>query len=160
MRTCTTPCRNRSAHHSVILLHLAYNALLKINNTTSSDDTAKQVLIAEDEPSIRSMLQQFLKMWGYRTLVASDGKQALEVAQQHPGDIDLLLSDVTMPEMGGQELAEKLTKKRPSIKVILMSGFSHLPVVLRRGWKFIQKPFQPSTLKQTIKESLDIKGSL
>ena len=73
---------------------------------TPSDSEAKQILIAEDEPAIRHLLQKLLNHWGYRTLVAHDGKQAIEVAGQHPGDIDLLLSDVTMPEMGGQELAE------------------------------------------------------
>jgi two-component system cell cycle sensor histidine kinase/response regulator CckA len=124
------------------------------NHTPDEFSTAKQVLIAEDEPAIRSMLQAFLRMWGYRTLVASNGKQALEVSEQHKGDIDILLSDVTMPVMDGQELAEKLTRKRPFIRVILMSGFSHMQVVLRRGWKFIQKPFKPSTVKETIEEVL------
>jgi len=127
---------------------------LEPNKTNHSDSTSKQVLIADDEPAIRMLLQKSLKMWGYRTLVASSGKQALEVADQHKGDIDLLLSDVTMPEMDGQELAEKLTKKQPFIKVILMSGFSQMQVALRGGWRFIQKPFRPSVIKATIEEIL------
>lgn len=124
---------------------------MELNN---SNDLAKQVLIAEDEPSIRILLQRLLKGWGYRTLVASNGKQALEMAEQHTGDIDLLLSDVTMPEMDGHELADKLTHKRPFIKVILMSGFSHMQVSLRRGWRFVQKPFKPSAIKDALKNLL------
>ena len=81
-------------------------------------------------------------------------KEALEVAEHHVGDIDLLLSDITMPEMGGQELADKLTKKQPAIKVILMSAVSRLHLVLQRGWKFLQKPFKPADVKKTIEEVL------
>ena len=88
--------------------------------------TAKQGFIAKT--CIRALLKRLLNMWGYHTLVASNGKEAMEVAAQHTGDIDSLLSDVTMArKMGGQELAEKLTKKRPFIKVIGMH------VILRRG---------------------------
>jgi len=123
-------------------------------NSTPDSSTAKQVLLAEDDAGIRSLLQKLLKAWGYRTLVASDGKEALEVAAAHPGNIDLLLSDVTMPKVDGQELAERLTKVRPSIKVVLMSGFSHAHVVVQKGWKFIQKPFRPADVKNTIKEVL------
>lgn len=124
------------------------------NDTSDGDPNAKQILIAEDEPMIRSLLQKFLNGWGYRTLVAHDGKQALEVADQHPGDIDLLLSDVAMPGMGGPELAEELTRKQPALKVILMSGFSHAQVILQRGWKFVQKPFALREIKQKIEELL------
>ena len=126
----------------------------QIANATPDQSTAKQILIAEDEPAVRRLLQRLLKMWGYRTLVAHSGEEALEVAHDHGGNVDLLLSDVTMPKMGGQELAHNLTKKHPAIKVILMSGFSHVQVVLQRGWKFIQKPFTLDDVKKTIKELL------
>jgi two-component system cell cycle sensor histidine kinase/response regulator CckA len=124
------------------------------NEISEADQTGKQILIAEDEPMIRSLLQRLLNLWGYRTLVAEDGKRALEVADQHPGEIDLLLSDVTMPGMGGPELAEKLTKKRPRLKVILMSGFSQAQIILQRGWQFLQKPFTPRDIKKKIDEVL------
>jgi YesN/AraC family two-component response regulator len=78
----------------------------------------------------------------------------LAVAAAHLEDIDLLLSDVTMPGMTGPELAEKLTKKRSSLRVILMSGFSHAGVILQHGWRFIQKPFQLADIKKTVKEVL------
>ena len=125
------------------------------NDASGGDPNAKRILIAEDEPMIRSLLQKFLNRCGYRTLVAQDGKDALEVAEQHPGNIDLLLSDVMMPGMGGPELAEKLTKERPTLKVILMSGFSYAQLIVHRaGWKFVQKPFKPSDIKQKIEEVL------
>ena len=120
----------------------------------NADGLPKQVLIAEDEPVVRLLLQRLLKSWGYRTLSASNGKQAVEMAQQHDGEIDVLLSDITMPEMSGPELAEKLTEQRPFLKVILMSGYSQAQVALRRGWKFVQKPFKPETIKKAIETSL------
>ena len=120
----------------------------------NADGLSKQVLIAEDEPVVRLLLQRLLKSWGYRTLSASNGKQAVEMAQQHEGEIDVLLSDITMPEMSGPELAEKLTEQRPFLKVILMSGYSQAQVALRRGWKFVQKPFKPETIKKAIETSL------
>lgn len=113
---------------------------------------AKQILLAEDEPAVRGLLERFLQMWGYRTLVARTGKEALEIAEHHLDDIDVLLADVTMPEMDGLELAEKLTKKRPRIKVILMSGFSNVSLVVERGWKFIQKPFKAAQVKKLLEE--------
>lgn len=128
------------------------SALENARNSAAGYGPTKQVLIVDDEPSIRKLLRTLLTRWGYRTLVAQDGKQALEIAAEHPGDIDLLLSDVSMPVMDGQELAETLTKKRPAIKVILMSGYSHFQVVLRLGWHFLQKPFTSSELKDRIKK--------
>ena len=68
--------------------------------------------------------------------------------------MDLLLTDVTMPGMDGQELAHKLTEKQPSLKVILMSGFSHMQIALKCGWKFIRKPFRPTAVKATIEKLL------
>lgn len=126
----------------------------KRTNNTLSHNTGKQILIAEDEPIIRKLLQGLLNRWGYRTLVAHDGKEALQVSEEHVGDIDLLISDVTMPGIDGPELAERMTRKRPALKVILMSGFCHLQLALRRGWKFIQKPFKPSEIEDAVKEIL------
>jgi two-component system cell cycle sensor histidine kinase/response regulator CckA len=126
----------------------------EIENDTPDQSTAKQILIADGELAVRRLLQHLLRKWGYRTLVAHNGQEALEVAENHRGDIDLLLSDLSMPEMGGQELAQKLTKKQPAIKVILMSGFSRVHVILQRGWEFIQKPFTLDDVRKTIKEIL------
>ncbi len=119
------------------------------------DYRSKQVLIAEDEPIILLLLQRLLKTWGYRTLSAANGRQAIEVAQQHVGEIDLLLSDVTMPEMSGLEVAKKLTAQRPFLKVILMTGYSHAAIAVRKGWKLVQKPFTSQAIKEHIEEALN-----
>jgi FixJ family two-component response regulator len=77
----------------------------------------------------------------------------MEIAEGHKGPIDLLVSDVTMPEMAGPELAEKLKTRRPRLKVILLSGYSHTEIVLQHGWKFIQKPFQVQELRGAVEDS-------
>lgn len=123
-------------------------------NDTPNNSAAKLILIADDEPFMRHLLQRALKFWGYRTLVAQDGKQAMEIDGQHPGEIDVLLSDVTMPGINGVQLAAEMTKHRPALKVILMSGFSHFHVIIQRGWKFIQKPFRISEVKDALDEVL------
>ena len=69
------------------------------------------ILIAEDEPAVRNLLQNILNSAGYQVLTASDGKKALEIADQHKRNIDLLLSDIVMPEMTGLELAKTLMKQ-------------------------------------------------
>ena len=125
-----------------------------VDNASPNPTGAKSILVAEDEPLIRGLLHNVLERWGYHAIVAHDGKEALEIADRHPGEIDLLLTDITMPTMDGQELADKLTKQRPTIKVILMSGYSRFQIVLRSGWEFIQKPFKPSEVKQKIDEIL------
>ena len=91
---------------------------------------------------------------------ACNGREALEIAEEHKGPIDLLVSDVTMPEMEGPELAEKLKAKRPRLQVILLSGYSHTEIVLQRGWKFIQKPFQMQELRAAVEDSWKPKSGL
>ena len=81
------------------------------------------ILIAEDEPAVRNLLQKILNSAGYQVLVASDGKKALEIADQHKRNIDLLLSDIVMPEMSGVELAKTLKSKRPEMRIILTSAY-------------------------------------
>ena len=115
---------------------------------------SKQVLLAEDDSVVRNLIQRFLHSWGYRVLSAWNGREAMEFAEEHKCEIDLLISDVTMPEMSGLELAEKLKAKRPRLQVILLSGYSHKEFVLQREWKFIRKPFRPQELKAAVEDSL------
>jgi DNA-binding NtrC family response regulator len=115
---------------------------------------SKQVLLAEDEPMVRNLMKRLLDSWGYRVFSARNGREAMEMAEAHRGEIDLLVSDVTMPEMDGQELAAKLTARKPRMKVILLSGYLKARLVLQGGWKFIQKPFRPQELKEAVEDSL------
>ena len=114
---------------------------------------SKQVLLADDEPLVRDLVHVLLHSWGYRVLLACNGREAMEIAEEHKGPIDLLVSDVTMPAMDGPELAEKLKAKRPSLRVILLSGYSHSEIVLQGGWKFIQKPFQVHELRAAVEDN-------
>jgi two-component system cell cycle sensor histidine kinase/response regulator CckA len=138
-----------------MLLHKGINSVMPDTRAGS-----KQILLAEDEPGVRNLLQRLLHAWGYRVFPARNGREAMEISDEHKGEIDLLVSDVTMPEMDGPELAQRLKSKRPRLRVILLSGYSHTRIVLQRGWKFIQKPFQPQELKAAIEDSLKPEGDL
>src|ERR1700722_6942909 len=82
------------------------------------------VLLVEDEPALREVTRRILQGAGYQVILAENGPEALQASDQHTGQIDLLLSDVIMPQMPGPELARQLLAQRPSIRVLLMSGFA------------------------------------
>ena len=117
------------------------------------------ILIAEDKPLVRRILKTALENAGYTVLEACDGKQALEVARQHPGHIDLLLTDVVMPGSGGFALYEALTAVRPATTVIFMTG--HPPGaaaredVDRSGAVCLQKPFSFDVLSRELRAVLE-----
>ena len=120
----------------------------------------KKVLLAEDEPMVRNLMQRLLLSWGYRVFPAGNGREAMEIADAHLGPMDLLVTDVTMPEMNGPELAARLKVKRPRLQVILLSGYSHTEIVLQHGWKFIQKPFQIPALRAAVDDSWNPRNGL
>ena len=123
-------------------------------DTTANHGTT--ILIAEDEPPLRDLLQKILAPAGYHLLVAEDGKKALEIADQHNGKIDLLLSNVVMPEMSGVELAKAIKAKRPESRVILTSAHPQGMLVMDSGWYFIQKPYFPKRLLEEVRNALSI----
>jgi CheY-like chemotaxis protein len=116
-------------------------------------------LVVEDDPSVRGLVQEALRLSGYEVLVARHGIEALLTGAKHLGPIHLLLTDVAMPQMSGPEVAEKLTVVRPEIKVLYMSGYPDHPVFEQGGVKrdtaFLHKPFTPNVLTQTVREVLD-----
>jgi signal transduction histidine kinase/ActR/RegA family two-component response regulator len=120
---------------------------------------SETVLLAEDQPSIRNVLREFLESEGYKVLEAQNGNDALEIAKHYTGSIDVLVTDVIMPQLRGIELAKRLTEVHPDICVILMSGYSEDALVenrllSERNMTLIQKPFDPEELAQKIRESL------
>ena len=96
-----------------------------------------------------------------RQLHRADALAALELAERHPGPIPLLITDVVMPGLGGRELAQRLTAKRPEIKVLYMSGYTDDAVILHgvltADMPFLEKPFTPGGLARKVREVLDRK---
>lgn len=98
------------------------------------------ILLAEDERPLRDLITLILRAEGYRVLPAPDGRRALQIAGTFEGVIDLLLSDVMMPELDGLGLARKLQAARPNVRTVLMSGYAPGSIDLDEGWVFLTKP--------------------
>ncbi|MBM3855972.1 MAG: response regulator, partial [Verrucomicrobia bacterium] len=118
------------------------------------------LLVVEDDPSVRRMLVLSLRTLGYRIFDASNGPAALDVWHQHGPEIELLLTDMVMPEgMTGLELAEQLRRERPSLPVIIASGYSSEMSQLGKptieGIDYLAKPFDVSVLGVTVRRSLE-----
>jgi two-component system, cell cycle sensor histidine kinase and response regulator CckA len=116
------------------------------------------LLVAEDEPGLQRLVARVLSKAGYRVLMAGDGVEALRAAREHEGDIALLLSDVTMPNMGGVELASELRRERPGTRVLFVSGYPQDversgPVNLTDA-SFLAKPFSPANLLDAVQRAL------
>jgi len=124
---------------------------------------AETVLVVEDEAPVRELVCNLLVSQGYRVLQAESGLQAMEIWQSSKQDVDLLLTDLVMPnQMNGRELAEKLWAERPHLKVIFTSGYSVEVVgadfVLQRGINYLQKPYPPKKLALMVRDCLDSKN--
>ncbi len=117
------------------------------------------VLLVEDEDSLRKLTRATLEQGGYTVLEAKDGAEALETSRRHAGSIDLLLTDIVMPGMGGHALAEELTRRRPEIRVVYMSGYTGQRVgsqgPIEPGSDFLPKPFTREVLTRKIRGALD-----
>jgi PAS domain S-box-containing protein len=121
---------------------------------------AETILVVEDEAPVRELVCRLLAQRGYHILEAESGLKALEIWNHSKGKIDLVLTDLVMPDhINGRELAEKLWAERPDLKVIFTSGYSQDVVgkdfVLNQGLNYVQKPYHPQKLAQTIRECLD-----
>jgi PAS domain S-box-containing protein len=117
------------------------------------------ILLVEDEGMIRELVHRLLVDAGYTVLDARDAGQALELWKQESDSIDLVLTDVVMPDVGGPELVQRLAAERPDVKVLYMSGYTDQAVASRglldTGYAFLQKPFAPSALARKVREVLD-----
>ena len=118
------------------------------------------ILLVEDEPALRTLGRAVLQRHGYRVLEASSGVEALEVWERNHGRVDLLLTDMVMPEgMTGRELAKQLKERKPELKVIYTSGYSLDSTAtsfrLREVKSFLQKPYHPQKLIKLVRECLD-----
>ncbi|MDX9975609.1 MAG: response regulator [FCB group bacterium] len=116
------------------------------------------VLLVEDDPVVRELVQRTLARYGYTVLQAASGNEALNICQEHEDTIHVMLTDVVMPQMSGRELAQAVNECRPEIKVLFMSGYSGEAVVrhgiLGQEMPFLQKPFTPDALTRKIRQAL------
>ncbi|HKL01957.1 MAG TPA: response regulator [Desulfotignum sp.] len=117
------------------------------------------ILLVEDEPSILRMTRMMLERKGYVVLTATTPAEALEKAKSHSDSIDLLMTDVIMPEMNGRDLAEKITALYPGINLLFMSGYT-ADVIANQGMldanvAFIQKPFSMADMTEKLRNILD-----
>jgi PAS domain S-box-containing protein len=118
---------------------------------------SETVLLVEDEAALRAVGTVMLEMYGYTVLLAGDGAAGLELAQNHPGPIQLLMTDILMPKMGGIELAERLSILHPELKVLYTSGYNDSGSSLQTvaGARYLQKPYAMEELAHTLRELLD-----
>jgi CheY-like chemotaxis protein len=120
---------------------------------------AETVLLAEDQEGIRDLIHESLTSNGYKVLVANNGLEALQIAEGYRDAIDLLITDVVMPRMGGYELADRLLRVRPETRTIFMSGYAER----RDGERgsiasssfCVQKPFSMNMLLSKVREALE-----
>ncbi len=122
-------------------------------------DGSETILLVEDKADLRLIVRRFLERQGYTVLEASHGGEALQLYERNKGHIHLLITDVIMPKMGGQELADWLAPLRPEMKVLYMSGYMAEEVnrygLLDSGAAFIQKPFTRDVLLGKVRKLLD-----
>jgi len=117
------------------------------------------VLVAEDDASVRRLVNRILRRAGYRVLQAENARQAVEVISENDGRVDLLLTDVVMPHAGGEELFEAVRDRWPGVRVLYMSGYTDNPVVRREAedpnGAYLAKPFAPEALLTKVRRVLD-----
>jgi CheY-like chemotaxis protein len=116
------------------------------------------LLVAEDDEDLRELITEFLESQGYRVLSGTDGRDALRIALEHTGPIDLLLTDVMMPFMAGPELATRMLRERPGLRLLFMSGyvgeFAQSVGAFGPNAVLLRKPFSLDALAHAVRECL------
>ena len=123
----------------------------------TGDASGLTILLADDEAGIRQLAGQVLRSHGYTVLEAADGVEALEVAEQHPGPIHLLLTDWCMPRLDGGGLICRLSDRRPETAIVVMSGYIDLEAPPKAA--VLRKPFNPHDLVNTVNEVLEFSSN-
>jgi two-component system cell cycle sensor histidine kinase/response regulator CckA len=118
------------------------------------------ILLVEDEPGVRQLVQRVLSVRGYDVLEARDVAHAAEISTNYPGTIHLLLSDIVMPGLSGPDLAQRIVAQRPEIRLLYMSGFANRLNTahgsLSPGVSILHKPFTPESLVRSVRDCLDV----
>ncbi len=126
---------------------------MSVDPDQNSLSLPRTVLLADDEPTVRALVEKILRGAGYQVIASESGAQAADLAGNHHGGIDVLVSDsdIIMPGLNGVDLAKLVQKSRPDTKVLLMSGYFPDGLEFLEGWKFLRKPFSPSALTAMLK---------
>ena len=126
---------------------------------TGSLRGTETILVVDDAPAVRTAVRAVLERHGYVVVEAPSGEGAVHLAAKHRGKLDLLITDVVMPGMSGQDVARSLSTQQPGLRVLYMSGYTDDTIVrhgvLEPGIRFIQKPFAPDVLARKVREALD-----
>jgi len=137
------------------------SAIAKQSQETNAPRGTETILLVEDEEVVRGLTRKILMQAGYNVLDAKGGDEAIRLCSSHAGPIDLLLTDVVMPEISGKEVADRLVELRSSIRVLCMSGYTDEAIVqhgvLDANVKFIQKPFTWVGLTRKVRDVLNRK---
>ncbi len=126
--------------------------------TPEASGGSETILVVEDEEAVLSLAQRTLERQGYRVLPALSGREALGIALKHPGEIDILFCDVVMPDLTGREVAERVKDARPSIQVLMTSGYGERQLAeegVLKEVSFLPKPYTPVELSTQIRTLLE-----
>ena len=133
-----------------------------LRSEITSRPAGQTVLVVEDEAMIRSNVHECLQQLGYEVLAAESGEVALKICEEHRAKIDLVLTDLVMPGMGGHELAGELAQRHPEVKMLFMSGYTEDSAarrdILLKGSAFLQKPFSVADLANAVQQALAIQA--
>ena len=132
---------------------------LPIMSHKALSEGTETILLVEDEDTVRSLLKEVLEMAGYTVLAARHGRQALRIAERYRGGVDLVVTDVVMPFLGGKQLIERLRCLRPNLKVLIISGYLNQSVSEESGvgvYPFLSKPFSPYEFSKKLRAILDV----
>lgn len=118
---------------------------------------SEAILLVDDDEMLRELMRTILERYGYRVIEAANGAAALALCSRSDVEIDLLLTDLTMPELNGWELGDVMAAARPKLRSLVVSGHGDGALRRRRGDRvnFLQKPFTPSALAHKVREVLD-----